>query len=163
MGISKIRNLFTNKKTGQRLPATLQSCQYPFSKPKKMSKPSPVTILTTSLLVTLFCRPLAALDIDQISETELKEKWGQVIFCQSIYKMPEVKPRLYSFDLEQCDSAGKLALELVAKYPPDKQRTLKNQAEQHARALSLNTNEPYHAVGACREYCQKVAERLDER
>jgi hypothetical protein len=128
-----------------------------------MSKPNPVIILTTSLLISLFTHPLAAIDIDQISETEFKEKWGQVIFCQSIYKMPEVKPRLYSFDLEQCDAAGQLALELLAKYPPEKQRALKLQAENHARALSLNTNEPYHAVGACREYCQKVSERLNER
>lgn len=163
MGNKNVYDPSTNKKTGQRQPATLQSCQTPISNPKKMSKPSPVIILTTSLLITLFSQPLAAVDIDQISETEFKEKWGQVIFCQSIYKMPEVKPRLYSFDLEQCDSAGQLALELVAKYPPDKQRLLKQQAEQHARALSLNTNEPYHAVGACREYCQKVAERLNER
>jgi hypothetical protein len=128
-----------------------------------MSKPNPLNVLTTSLLITMIAQPVAAVDIDQISETEFKEKWGQVIFCQSIYKMPEVKPRLYSFDLEQCDAAGQLALELLAKYPPEKQRALKLQAENHARALSLNTNEPYHAVGACREYCQKVSERLNER
>jgi len=128
-----------------------------------MSKPNPAIFLTTSLLISLFAQPLAAVDIDEISETEFKEKWGQVIFCQSIYKMPEVKPRLYSFDLEQCDAAGQLALELLAKYPLGKQQVLKLQAENHARALSLNTNEPYHAVGACREYCQKVAERLNER
>jgi len=123
----------------------------------------PVIILTTSLLISLFTQPLAAIDIDQISETEFKDKWGQVIFCQSIYKMPEVKPRLYSFDLEQCNAAGQLALELLAKYPPEKQRVLRLQAENHARALSLNTNEPYHAVAACREYCQKVSELLNER
>ena len=135
----------------------------PFLQIEKMLKPNPVIVPTIILLIALFTGPLAAIDIDQISETEFKEKWGQVIFCQSIYKMPEVKPRLYSFDLERCDAAGQLALQLLTKYPPEKQRVLKLQAENHARALSLNTNEPYHAVGACREYCQKVSERLNEQ
>ena len=118
-------------------------------------------------MVTLFLsalsQPLAAIDIEQLSVTEFKEKWGQVIFCQSIYKMPEVKPRLYDFDLEQCADAGQLALQVLNQYPPDARPALRLQAENHARAISLNTNEPYQAVPACREYCRKLSEFLNEQ
>ena len=57
-------------------------------------------LICTTLLV-LFSTPLAAKDVDQLDWTGIREEWGQVIFCQRIYKMAEVKPRLYSFDIEQ--------------------------------------------------------------
>lgn len=114
-------------------------------------------------LLVLFASPLLAQDEDQLSRTEFKDKWGQVIFCQRIYKMPEVKPRLYSFDVEQCDKAGQLALAIVARYSKEEQAQLKNQAERHAFLLSQNTSEPYHSVAACREYCKELAEIQDKR
>lgn len=117
---------------------------------------------TTAMLICFFTSPLDAADADQLSPTELKDKWGQVIFCQKIYKMPEVRTRLYDFDVEQCDAAARLAEELVSKYPENQQQALKLQAEKHARALSYNTSEPYHSVSACREYCSKVAGIRDE-
>ena len=76
--------------------------------------------------------------------------------------MPEVQSRLYSFDVEQCDSAGQLVLDVVAKYSKQQQLQLKNQAEQHAVALSYNTSEPYHSVKACRDYCGKLADIQDK-
>ena len=119
-------------------------------------------VVFTTLLI-LFSSPLAALDIDQLSWTETREKWGRVLFCQLIYKMPEVKPRLYDFDTKACDKAGQLMMSAAAKYSEQKQVQLKNQAEQHAVALTYNTNEPYQAVPACREYCQQLAEIQDKR
>lgn len=110
------------------------------------------------VLFSLFTQPLAAVDPQQLSVTEFKDKWGQVIFCQTIYKMPEVKSRLYSFDFEQCNVAGQLALQLLNKYPPDARPSLRFQAEKHARAIAQNTSEPYQAVPACREYCRKLSE-----
>jgi len=121
-----------------------------------------LSTLTTSVCLILISQPLVAAETEQLSKTDIKEKWGQVIFCQSIYKMPEVKSRLYDFDLEQCNAAGQLALEVVAKYTPDEQRGLKFQAEKHARAISYNTSEPYHSVSACREYCRKLSELLEK-
>ena len=114
--------------------------------------------ITLFLLFFLFTAPLAAQDIEQLNWTETKEKWGQVIFCQHIYKMPEVRSRLYSFDVEQCNSAGQLMLDVVSKYSVSQQAQLKNQAEQHSVALSYNTSEPYHSVAACREFCRELAE-----
>jgi len=119
--------------------------------------------LAIALFFSLLAQPLAALDIEQLSVTEFKEKWGQVIYCQTIYEMPEVKPRLYDFDLEQCTAAGQLALEVLKQYPPDERTALKLEAEEHARALSGYSNEPYQAVPACREYCRKLSELLDEQ
>ena len=116
-----------------------------------------------SLFLSLLSQPLSAVDIEQLSVTEFKQKWGQVIFCQTIYKMPEVKPRLYDFDLEQCNDAGQLALQVLNQYPADRRAALRLKAENHARAISLNTNEPYQAVPACREYCQKLSEFLNEQ
>jgi len=115
------------------------------------------------LLPVLFSAPLAALDVDKLGWTETREKWGQVIFCQRIYKMPEVQSRLYSFDVEQCNSAGQLMLDVVSKYPATKKTQLNKQAEQHAAALSYNTSEPYHSVAACREYCRELAEIQEKR
>lgn len=118
------------------------------------------------LFFRLFC-PLALLflpvqsiaqDSAQDDWTRLKEQWGQVLFCQAIYKMPEVKTRLYSFDVEQCDKAGQLMVEAVAGYPPQGRVQMKAEAEQHAVLLSRNTSEPYHSVVACREYCRELAE-----
>ena len=117
----------------------------------------------TAAFLILFTTPLAAQDVDQLDWTGTREKWGQVIFCQRIYKMPEVQPRLYSFDVEQCNSAGQLMLDVVAKYSESQQVQLKNQAEQHAVALSYNTQEPYHSVAACREFCRELAETQDKR
>jgi len=116
-----------------------------------------------ALLACCFSSPLTARDTNQLSPVEFKDKWGQVIFCQRIYKMPEVRSRLYDFDVEQCDAATRLAEELVLRYPLNEQQALKFQAEKHARALSYNTSEPYHAVTACREYCGKLAGIQDER
>lgn len=115
------------------------------------------------MLLILFCMPLEARDIDQLGWTETKGEWGQVLFCQRIYKMPEVRSRLYSFDVENCDKAGQLMTNVVAKYSKQQQEQLKNQAERHAFALSQNTSEPYHSVAACRAYCANLAKTLDER
>jgi len=119
--------------------------------------------LIFALLLILFSTSLAAVDPDSLSKTDIKEKWGQVLFCQAIYKMAEVKPRLYDFDIEHCDKAGQLMTDLVARYSAPEQKQLKYQAERHATALSYNTSEPYHSVAACREYCKEVARIQDER
>lgn len=101
---------------------------------------------------------LVASERDSLGWTETKDKWGQLIFCQRIYKLPEVKTRLYSFDHEQCDTASKLVSDVIAKYSDSEKEQMKIAAEKHAYKLSLNTSEPYHSVGACREYCGKLAE-----
>ena len=126
-----------------------------------LSKPRYLT--TFSLLVGLFFIPLASAEnpavvIDQLSTTETAEKWGQVLFCQRMYNMPEVKSRLYDFDTEHCNQAALLVAEVVSKYSMQEQDQLKFRAERHAVALSYNTSEPYHSVGACRQYCQKLTE-----
>lgn len=127
----------------------------------KLTRFTPIAVI--AMLACFSSSPLFARDADQLSPTELKDKWGQVIFCQRIYTLPEILPRLYDFDIEQCNAAAQLAEELVSKYPVNERQALKNQAENHARALSYNTSEPYHAVSACREYCGKLAEILGER
>ena len=105
--------------------------------------------------------PLSALDVEQLSWTETKEKWGQVLFCQRIYMMPEVKSRLYDFDVEHCNQAGQLMADAVMRYPEQERVSLKNQSERHAALLSRNTSEPYHSVAACRAYCRELAEARD--
>ena len=118
------------------------------------------------LIITMFMvglsTSLAAQDADQAGWTEAKEKWGQLLFCQQIYKMPEVQSRLYSFDIDQCDKAGQLVAKRVAKYPGGEQKQLQYQAEQHAVRLSRYTSEPYQSVPACREYCSGLVETLDK-
>jgi len=116
-----------------------------------------------TILLVLFSAPLAAQDTESLDWTTTKDKWGQLILCQRIYKMPEVKPRLYSFDIEQCDKAGQLVVDVISKYSKQEQAQLKNEAERHAFMLSRNTSEPYHSVPACREYCSKLAEIQDKR
>ena len=122
-------------------------------------------LLTTIVLLLMLApsKSPAAQDPDDLSAVETKDKWGQLIFCQKIYKMPEVKSRLYDFDVEQCDKASELVADVISKYSKRDQETLKNQAEQHAYKLSYNTTEPYHAVGACRDYCSKLAKIKDQR
>jgi len=119
--------------------------------------------LLSTMLLVLFSTSLVAQDIDQLNKTETMEKWGQVLFCQRTYKMPEVGSRLYDFDVEHCDKAGLLMLEVVAKYTKQEQEQLKDRAERHAVALSRNTSEPYHSVPACRAYCRELAEIRDKR
>ena len=116
-----------------------------------------------TVLMVVLSTPLAAQGADQPGWTETKDKWGQLIFCQRIYKMPEVQPRLYSFDIEQCDKAAQLVANRVTKYPKQEQKQLQYQAEQHAVKLSRNTTEPYHSVPACREYCSELVDVLDKR
>ena len=119
-------------------------------------------LIITLLLVGL-SPPLIAQDSDQPDWTETKDKWGQLLFCQRIYTIPDIKSRLYGFDIEQCDKAEQLIASIVAKHPQQDQQKLRYQAEQHAVRLSRNTSEPYHSVPACREYCGKLAEIQDKR
>lgn len=112
-----------------------------------------------TMLLVLFPVPLIAEDDAQLNWVETKDQWGQVLFCQAIYKMPEVKTRLYGFDVEQCDKAGQLMMDITASYSKQDQEQMKTQAEQHAWLLSRNTSEPYHSVVACREYCRELIEK----
>jgi len=114
--------------------------------------------LLCTLVLLLSPIELIAQDDAQPDWTRTKEQWGQVLFCQAIYKMPEVKTRLYSFDVEQCNKAGQLMLEAVAGYPEQGRVQMRAEAEQHAFLLSRNTSEPYHSVVACREYCRGLVE-----
>lgn len=111
-----------------------------------------------TLFLVLFSVPLAAQNQDQANWIKTKDQWGQVMFCQLIYKMPEVQTRLYGFDIEQCDKAGELMMDVVAGYSTQDQVQLKALAEQHSYRLTQNTSEPYHSVAACREYCRELAE-----
>ena len=117
-------------------------------------------VLCITLLVFLPV-PLVAQDESQLNWIETKDQWGQVLFCQAIYKMPEVRTRLYEFDVEQCDKAGQLMLDEIGKYPKQGQVQIRAQAEQHAFLLSRNTSEPYHSVVACREFCRELVENQD--
>ena len=106
----------------------------------------------------LFATPLAAQGSDQANWIETKDKWGQVLFCQIIYKMPEVQTRLYDFDVKQCDKAAQVMTDEIATYSKQDQVQLKALAEQHAYRLSRFTSEPYQSVPACREFCQELTE-----
>ena len=128
-----------------------------------MSFPKLKYSLIFTMLLASFSTPLLALDIDQLNWTETMEEWGQVLFCQRIYKIPSVQSRLYSFDVEHCEKAGQLMLNAAARYPAQEQVQLKNQAERHAARLSKNTAEPYHSVPACRTYCRELADTVDKR
>lgn len=108
------------------------------------------------VLVFLFATPLAARDIEQNNWVETKDKWGQVLFCQIIYTMPEVKSRLYDFDVRQCEKASKMMTDVIATYSKQDQVQLKALAEQHAYRLSRFTSEPYQSVPACRELCREM-------
>jgi len=124
--------------------------------------------LISCLLLVLFSTSFTQaaepeIDVDRLSGTEIYQKWGQVLFCQRIYKMPEVTPRLYDFDVEHCDQAALLVADVISKYSQQDQEHLKALAARHAGLLSGNTTEPYHSVVGCREYCRKVAEFREER
>ena len=114
-------------------------------------------IIFTVLLV-LSPLPSIAQNDAQREWIETKDQWGQVLFCQAIYKMPEVKTRLYGFDVEQCDKAGQLMMNKVNRYSERDQAQMKVQAEKHAYLLSRNTSEPYHSVVGCRQYCREMVE-----
>jgi len=114
-------------------------------------------LLYTMLLVFFPVQMLAQDDAD-LNWTGIKDQWGQVLFCQAIYKMPEVETRLYSFDMEQCDRAGELMMDAVTGYSKQGQAQMKAEADEHAYLLSRNTSDPYYSVVACREYCREVIE-----
>ena len=109
-------------------------------------------------VMLLILSPLTLTAQDAPERIKIKDEWGQVLFCQAIYKMPEVQTRLYAFDLEQCEEAGHIVTEAVAAYPIEDQQQLRAQAERHAYRLSRNTTEPYHSVVACREFCRELVD-----
>lgn len=118
--------------------------------------------MITPFLLWLLSSSLYAQDTETRDWTETRDKWGQLLFCQRIYTLPEVKPRLYDFDFEQCKTAGELLQSAISTYSEQSQALLKKQAEQHAYRISYNTNEPYHSVGACREYCKELAGQMEK-
>jgi hypothetical protein len=111
-----------------------------------------------TLFLFLFSLALRAQELDSSNWTQTKDQWGQVLFCQHIYKMPEVQTRLYRFDIEQCNTAGQVIADLLTGHPDQDQLRMKAQAEQHAYRLAQHTSEPYHSVAACREYCRELVE-----
>ena len=123
-----------------------------------MYSPSLRFQMLSLLLMFQFTAPLAAQDNDQARWIEAKDKWGQVLFCQTIYKMPEVQTRLYDFDVKQCDEAAQVMNNAMNVFSKQDQVQLKAMAEQHAYRLSRFTSEPYQSVPACREFCQEVTE-----
>ena len=114
--------------------------------------------LLCAFLLILGPLTLFAQENNQAEWVKTRDQWGQVLFCQAIYKMPEVQTRLYAFDVEQCEEAGQIMTEVVARYSIKDQQQLKAQAERHAYRLSHNTTEPYHSVVGCREYCRELVE-----
>lgn len=114
------------------------------------------------VFLVLFTTPLAAQQDDRANWVDTKDKWGQVQFCQIIYKMPEVQTRLYDFDIKQCDKASDVMVDAIASFSKQDQVQLKALAEQHAYRLSRFTSEPYQSVPACREFCQELAETGDQ-
>jgi hypothetical protein len=40
--------------------------------------------------------------------TELVDTWGSVLYCQGIYKEPDVRGRIYAGDLQACDKSDRL-------------------------------------------------------
>jgi hypothetical protein len=121
-----------------------------------MYSPSLRFQMLSLLLILLFTTPLTAQDNDQARWIEAKDKWGQVLFCQTIYKMPEVQTRLYDFDVQRCNEASQLMTNAITVFSKQDQVQLKALAEQHAYRLSRFTSEPYQSVPACREFCQEV-------
>jgi len=140
---------------------------------RNMPKPAPKSTRDTrshfipnaviTLLLACFITPLAAVDVEQLTRTELTSGWGRLILCRRIYVLPEVKPRLYEFDVKQCESAAELVADLVSEYPERQQKQLKHEAESHARDLSFNVSEPYQSVTACRQYCQRLVGIQEQR
>ena len=122
----------------------------------------PIRITIVSMLA-LSSLPLTGLATNQSDWVVNRESWGRVLFCQHIYKMPEVRARLYDFDIEQCDKAGQVMANKAAAYSIQQQTELKSQAERHAKLLSRNTSDPYQSVVACREYCRDLAATQDQR
>lgn len=117
--------------------------------------------LVFASLLVLLSTSIAAKEAGPLDWNEVREELGQVLFCQRIYKRPEVSPRLYSFDIERCEKAGLYMTDVVSKYSKQEQADLRKQAERHAIQLSRNTPEPYHSVSACRTFCQALAEIQD--
>lgn len=123
----------------------------------------PKIFLIITVIQLFISSPLYAQDMDPPEWTKTREQWGQLLFCQRIYTLPEVKARLYSFDVEQCNQARELMEDPISNYSKQDQSLLKNQAEQHAYRLSHNTSEPYHSVSACREFCKELVDRSGEK
>ena len=116
-----------------------------------------------SLFLLLAVSPSNSLADKENDSSLLMEKWGQLMLCQRIYQMPEVRTRLYDFDLDRCNGAEQAIIRWASRYNTQEQSAIRLQAERHARSLSYNTSEPYHSVPACREYCTELAEAHDER
>lgn len=128
-----------------------------------MYSPSLCFHMLSLILMLLFTTPLTAQNSDQARWIEAKDQWGQVLFCQTIYKMPEVQTRLYDFDVKRCDEASQLMTNAISVFSKQDQVQLKALAEQHAYRLSRFTSEPYQSVPACREFCQEVIDTGGQR
>lgn len=114
-----------------------------------------------SLFLVMASASLPAQDQGQPEWLRIRDQLAQVMFCQLIYKMPDVKPRLYDFDIEQCDLAAQSMADIIARYPERDQAELRAQSKQHAYHLVHNAADPYLSVAACRVYCLDVTKDQD--
>jgi hypothetical protein len=86
----------------------------------------------------------------------LKE-WGQVLFCQEAYHHPDNAPRVYEYDLQQCETAEAALLKRLGYHTPETRTELRKVAQGEATRIRASTRDIGQVLGACREHCARLA------
>jgi hypothetical protein len=117
------------------------------------------TLCLLSLMLVGVCLPLmtAGAAEPSMTETQIRENWGRVMYCQRAYKVPDNKQRVYEYDLQQCDTANTRMQEQASLHGEDRVKVIHELAKQRAMAIGYNTISATSVIGACRESCQKLA------
>ncbi len=95
--------------------------------------------------------------------TELVDTWGSVLYCQGIYKEPDVRGRIYAGDLQACDKSDRLLRWLAeANYSQSERKMLEQGTSRRAAAIRYNTRSVQDAVTACRQLCRGLSGLYDK-
>jgi hypothetical protein len=117
-------------------------------------KPS---ILCSVLFAALIQTTPGAAEEPQMTELQLRENWGRVMYCERIYRHTNNQRRVYEFDVKQCEKANELMQQQANLYGENKALALKDIANQRAIEIEYSTVDVTAVINACRESCRKLS------
>jgi hypothetical protein len=116
------------------------------------------TLVICSALITAWLMPKSlTAEEPALSESQIREYWGRVIYCDRTYRRPENRSRVYEYDLAQCSKAADRMRDQALLHGEGRVKILEDIAGQRATQIEYSTPDATAVINACRESCRELA------
>ena len=93
----------------------------------------------------------------RMNPEQIRENWGQVMYCQSAYRNPANQGRVYEYDITQCKAADQYMREVVSVYNETGRKNLRDASVNRMTDIQYSTRDITWVLNACRETCSRLA------